>query len=667
MARDKLYAYHRCVCLKSNGLLMSRIFTSILLVFSVVLAACSDIKSDVKEGAESTTASHQTIDTSPSSLTIHGVTLEDEYSWWREKGEDGEPHPYVQSLIAQENSNSESFFTQHKAVLDDIFERLKKSLPDDVRSRPRNIGGFKVTPRYLQDNDYPTYIAVHPDTGKEFVLLDQNARAGESDYYLVTDLAISPDGTKILWVEDTVGNDEFSVFVKPIGQTNGYTHEIKNTDAYAEWTADSEHIVYVTQADNSFMLYDLKDQSKSRIAVPDTMESFSIPDMTTSGDYVSLSLYMGDVQEVWVLDSNDPSNAPVMLLSREEPGNYSIDHSSDGLFYLYNSIHPTQIQTFTLNGSTRNNVTTIFEAPPGQSVGSVTFFEDYLFINVMSGMSDAAFILNKSSGNIAELEFEDELISLSLPWDEQNANANVARVKYQSFLTPPTYFDINLETGEKTIVKKTIVEGFNPENYKLTSLSVTSHDKVNVPVTFIQHVDNVGKQDVPLWLYVYGSYGLGIRSDFIDYQLPLLSYGFNLAIAHVRGGDELGIEWHRQGRLMQRKNSMKDYLAVADFFIDKKLVSTGQIFASGESAGGQIVGYAINEHPELFHSASGLVPVVDFLNALLDISIPYTRSERQEFGDPEDSAEAFNYIRSYSPYENIKNQAYLRINMMPIG
>ena len=640
---------------------MERVFKTLLVASSSLLLACAEAPKDAPVVAEPRTEAPEMIDKSPNKITIHGVTLEDEYSWWKEKGEDGAPHPHIQSLIAEENEKTESFFTQYNEVLENVFDTLKRNLPQDVLSRTRNMGNFEVTPTYLENNDYPTYIALDPNTGEEFVLLDQNAQAGNSNYYLMTDISISPDGTKVLWVEDTVGNDEFNVYVKTIGESGSHFTKIQNADAYAVWTADSQNVVYVTQTDNSFMLYNLNEKSASRIEVPDTEEAYSIPDTTTSGKYIKLNLYMRGVQEVWVLDSENPSSLPTLVLSRDEPGNYSLDYGSDDLFYLFNSERSNEIQTFRLSGSEKTDIKMVFEAPEGSSIDTVSFYNDYLLIKAMVGMSDSAFVFNKATGETDKLEFDQEVINISLPWNEQNRIDNIARLKYQSVLTPPTYVDIELTSGERRIVRETVIDGFDPKNYKISILNAPSHDGVNVPITLVQHVDNIGKSDLPLWLYVYGSYGDGIRADFIDYQMPMINNGFNLAIAHVRGGDELGIEWHQQGRLMQRKNSMKDYLAVADYLIESGRASTGNIFASGESAGGQIIGYAINERPELFHSAGGLVPVVDFLNALMDLSIPYTRSERQEFGNPEASEEAFNYILSYSPYENIREQRYPNI------
>ncbi len=595
---------------------------------------------------------------------VHGVSMVDEFGWWRDVDPKGQPTEHVMGFVETENAASEQFFTEHADQVDQYLERIKANVLDASLDRPFYLGGYEVKREYRDGSEYPTYYAVGEDPAKDFVILDLAERAKDTNYYKVYpgDIKVSPDNQYIAWAEDVVGLHEFTLHIQRISPSPEIIVSIPNMESYLGWTADSNNIVYTSITDFSYYRYNLSDGTNIKIDGIDTADSYPAVYDTASGRYVNISVFIDGAQDIWLLDSENVANAPIQIFSRDEGHEIVLEHSKNGYFYYTSEMQgdENKLFRFKLQDSVKVEHEVVFESQDGYLIDDTSHFNDYIFILASKGFEQRIYYIDKATNESHSVIFDQDMFTLDF-LNGQDYASNTVLISYESYLTPQIIYSLDMASKSKTIVSQAEIADYDPADYKVSRIFAKSVGDVDVPITLIQHKDNIDSPNAPLWLYVYGAYGDSLNPEFISYEMPILQDGFNIAYAHVRGGGELGPEWHRQGKQMDRKNTMEDFVSVAKYLVDSGVVKKGNIFASGASAAGQPLGYGLNELPDYFHSVVAWVPVVDFLNSLMDDNVSFNVTERHEFGNPVKSEEAFHYIRSFSAYDNVRPQVYPNI------
>lgn len=600
-------------------------------------------------------------------LSYHDEQYIDKYSWLRDKNYPSVNEPKILSFIAAENRVSNDFFQENKALLNTVFNEIKSRRPVK-KSLPYEDQNYIYSSKYLDGAKYQTHYITDKQTRKVTVLLDERERSVNKDYYNLMSHQVSPDGQFMAWVEDSIGYEAGTIFIKDLKSNKVLSVNIKNASDEMAWAADSKTFYYVKK-DEKGRDYQVESQSiyapfNYEVIYTESDESFDVDlKQSLSKDKVFIFANNWIKNEIHVATKNDKNEINTQLIiSRELNSLHDIDYI-DGQYYLYTNYYHENFDLVKIPKDSKNpdKWEKIIERDTATYFKDIIFFLDFFAIPERKNGFDKIRIVDRKTGKQHYINFDDEIIGVTFHNIKQNKNGDTLRVRVASNLTPQTVYDYTPTTKSLDIVTQIIVKGYDKSKYTQERLLVPSNDGTKVPVTLIYNNKFGPNINNPVYMYVYGAYGEGIPPEFPVFALSAIDRGFTYAIAHVRGGDELGKKWHDQGKLLNRRNTFNDFLSISQHLVDIGYVAKGNISASGESSGGTTIGVAINEKPELYKSITALVPFVDVLNTLMDTSLEYTMSDWTEFGNPVENKNVFDYIKSYSPYDNIKRQNYPNI------
>jgi oligopeptidase B len=599
-------------------------------------------------------------------IEIHGEKHVDEYHWIRGDSPKEPPSSEVLKLIDEENKKHSQFFSKTESDLNDIYNEIS-SYENGRFYLPTVYEHFTIIPERNGDEEFFSIYAVPKDGSERILIIDQNERAKGLDRYEFAYLRISPSGKYVAWVE-YVGVEELEVFqIKSIyGDQEIIYKDDSNKVNYFEF-GQTDDVIYQYHWKS---LHRLNPFTKEiELLIKEDEEKSAVGYLSKSADnkYLFKKWVINNVVEYYAIDLTKPDSVPKKIIPRSNKM-YSDLRYSNGKFYVLHDANSKslQIDSFVLNDDDT--------APPvdewnthfvGNKKGSITNFAVSLlyayFTERIAGV-DRLLRMDINSAEIEEIDVGKEYPSIRFTEayisDFDNAKF---RFNMQSYLSPTQVYEINEKNGEISTWKSSNVKELDPDKYVVERQYATSHDEVEVPITIIRKADTPIDGTSPVHLYVYGAYGDGIGPEFPKFALPLIDRGFIYAIAHVRGGNELGYKWYEDGKLMNKLNSIEDFLSVSQWLIDNNYAKKGKLSATGESAGGVVIGAAINRHPDWYQAVALQVPFLDMLNALLDETLPYTKWDWNEFGNPAESKEAYDYIKSYSPIDNIKAQDYPNI------
>lgn len=597
---------------------------------------------------------------------IHGETHVDAYHWIRGNSPNQAPSSEVMQLIEQENKKHTEFFNSIENDLTDIYNEI--SSYENIRFQlPSDHEHFTVIPKRIGDEALFSIYAEPKDGSERILIIDQKDRAKGLDRYEFSYLRISPSGKYVAWVE-RVGKEELEVFhIKSIfGEQEIIYTDNSNKVNYFEF-GQTDDVIYQYHRKTLYRLNPFTQELQ--LVINDDEEKSAIGSLAKSSDgkYLFKSWSINRVKEHYAFDLTDTDAAPKKILSRAY-GMYSDLKYSNGKYYVIHDANTKSLQldSFTLNedGTTPDikEWKTHFVA---NKKGRITNFEvsqQYVYFTERLRGVDRLLKMNIDSEEIEEIDVGKVYPTIRF------TEANVSdfdngrfRFRMQSYLSPDEVYEVNEKNGEVSTWLSSNVESLDPEKYIVDAQHAESHDGVTVPLTIIRRADTPVDGTSPVHLYVYGAYGNGIGPEFPKFALPLIDRGFIYVIAHVRGGNELGFSWYEDGKLMNKRNSIEDFIAVSKWLIDNNLTTKGRLSVTGESAAGVVIGAAINRHPDWFQAVAMQVPFLDVLNALLDETLPYTKWDWYEFGNPAEDKAVYDYIKSYSPIDNIQAQAYPNI------
>jgi len=645
-----------------------KIFSLNLLFFTTILffAACKQ-ESPQEESKDSvmyskTDVAVPTAQKIPKELTMHGDTRQDPYYWLNER-----ENPEVIAYLEAENAYKDKMLEHTKAFQDKLFEEMKGRIKEDDQSVPYKDNGYFYLTRYEQGGEYPIYERKKENLqAKAETLLNVNDLAKPYDYFNVTGLSVSPDNKLLAYNEDTLSRRIYTIRFKNLETGKMLPDEIPGVEGYsAAWANDNKTIFYVAKDAQTLRGYKIMKHKLGTPAAQD-QEIFNEKDeqfntfvyKTKSKKYIVFGSSQTLSQEYWVLDANTPDGKFRVIQPRQRNLEYSIDHYGDKFYILTNKDAKNFRLMETPEGkTTQENWKEVIPHRSDVLLEGMDIFKNYLVLSERKNGITQIRIRPWDGSAEHYIDFpEDAYVagtSINPEFDTEEL-----RLVYQSMTTPLTTFDYNMKSKKFNQLKQqAVLGGFDAKDYQTERVYVTARDGAKVPVSIVYKKGFKKDGKGPLLLYAYGSYGNSLDPSFSSSRLSLLNRGFAYAIAHIRGGQEMGRQWYEDGKLLKKKNTFNDYIDCAEWLIQNKYTNKDNIYAMGGSAGGLLMGAVVNMRPDLFKGVIAAVPFVDVVTTMLDESIPLTTFEFDEWGNPKNK-EYYDYMKSYSPYDNVEAKDY---------
>ncbi|WP_105263224.1 MULTISPECIES: oligopeptidase B [unclassified Escherichia] len=598
----------------------------------------------------------------PHAMTLHGDTRIDNYYWLRD---DTRSQPEVLNYLQQENSYGHQVMASQQALQDRILKEIIERIPQREVSAPYIKNGYRYRHIYEPGSEYAIYqrqSAFTEEWDEWETLLDANKRAAHSEFYSMGGMAITPDNTIMALAEDFLSRRQYGIRFRNLETGNWYPELLDNVEPSFVWANDSWTFYYVRKHPVTLLPYQVwrhaigTPASQDKLIYEEKDDTFYVSlHKTTSKHYVVIHLASATTSEVRLLDAELADAEPFVFLPRRKDHEYSLDHYQHR-FYLRSNRNGKNFGLYRTRMREEQQWEELIPPRDNIMLEGFTLFTDWLVVEERQRGLTSLRQINRKTREVIGIAFDDPAY---VTWIAYNPEPETSRLRYgySSMTTPDTLFELDMDTGERRVLKQTEVPGFDAENYRSEHLWITARDGVEVPVSLVYHRKHFRKEHNPLLVYGYGSYGASIDADFSFSRLSLLDRGFVYAIVHVRGGGELGQQWYEDGKFLKKKNTFNDYLDACDALLKLGYGSPSLCYAMGGSAGGMLMGVAINERPELFHGVIAQVPFVDVVTTMLDESIPLTTGEFEEWGNPQD-LQYYEYMKSYSPYDNVTAQAY---------
>lgn len=598
----------------------------------------------------------------PHAMTLHGDTRIDNYYWLRD---DTRSQPEVLDYLQQENSYGHRVMASQQALQDRILKEIIDRIPQREVSAPYIKNGYRYRHIYEPGCEYAIYqrqSAFSEEWDEWEILLDANKRAAHSEFYSMGGVAITPDNTIMALAEDFLSRRQYGIRFRNLETGNWYPELLDNVEPSFVWANDSWTFYYVRKHPVTLLPYQVwrhaigTPASQDKLIYEEKDDTYYVSlHKTTSKHYVVIHLASATTSEVRLLDAEMADAEPFVFLPRRKDHEYSLDHYQHR-FYLRSNRNGKNFGLYRTRMRDEQQWEELI--PPRENImlEGFTLFTDWLVVEERQCGLTSLRQINRKTREVIGIAFDDPAY---VTWIAYNPESETARLRYgySSMTTPDTLFELDMDTGERRVLKQTEVPGFDAANYRSEHLWIVARDGVEVPVSLVYHRKHFRKGHNPLLVYGYGSYGASIDADFSFSRLSLLDRGFVYAIVHVRGGGELGQQWYEDGKFLKKKNTFNDYLDACDALLKLGYGSPSLCYAMGGSAGGMLMGVAINARPELFHGVIAQVPFVDVVTTMLDESIPLTTGEFEEWGNPQDP-QYYEYMKSYSPYDNVTAQAY---------
>lgn len=598
----------------------------------------------------------------PHAMTLHGDTRIDNYYWLRD---DTRSQPKVLDYLQQENSYGHRVMASQQALQDRILKEIIDRIPQREVSAPYIKNGYRYRHIYEPGCEYAIYqrqSAFSEEWDEWETLLDANKRAAHSEFYSMGGMAITPDNTIMALAEDFLSRRQYGIRFRNLETGSWYPELLDNVEPSFVWANDSWTFYYVRKHPVTLLPYQVwrhaigTPASQDKLIYEEKDDTYYVSlHKTTSKHYVVIHLASATTSEVRLLDAEMADAEPFVFLPRRKDHEYSLDHYQHR-FYLRSNRHGKNFGLYRTRMRDEQQWEELIPPRDNIMLEGFTLFTDWLVVEERQRGLTSLRQINRKTREVIGIAFDDPAY---VTWIAYNPEPETARLRYgySSMTTPDTLFELDMDTGERRVLKQTEVPGFDAANYRSEHLWIVARDGVEVPVSLVYHHKHFRKGHNPLLVYGYGSYGASIDADFSFSRLSLLDRGFVYAIVHVRGGGELGQQWYEDGKFLKKKNTFNDYLDACDALLKLGYGSPSLCYAMGGSAGGMLMGVAINQRPELFHGVIAQVPFVDVVTTMLDESIPLTTGEFEEWGNPQDP-QYYEYMKSYSPYDNVTAQAY---------
>ena len=611
-------------------------------------------------------------DVRPSSVTHHGITLTDPYRWLKDDGYPTVDDADVLAYLEAENAYFEAMMAPHRDRVETIFAEIKARQQPDDANVPLKDGDYYYQWRFEEGGQYRIWSRWPADgedaesgpTADAEVILDEPALAKDVEYFRRGALSVSDNDDLLAYSTDTSGAERFTLRIKRLADGAHLEDVIENTTGSPVWAADDTAFFY-TVVDEQWRPYQVRlhvlgeAPEQDRVIYEETDPGFFVGvSRSASRQYAIISTGDHVTSEVRLIPISDPGADPLVVAPRRTEHEYAIDHQGDRFVIKTNDTHKNaRLATAPGNDPTESAWETLVPGSDEHYIRDFELFADFIAVEERIDGLDQIRLIDRA-GTSAYVAFPESAYSVGIGANAEFATRTL-RLGYESMVTPDTVFDYDLDTETlRTRKVQEIPSGYDAERYVTARRMAPARDGVQVPVSLVYRKDTPQDGTAPLYLYGYGAYGNAMSPSFSTTRLSLLDRGFVYAIAHIRGGDELGYHWYEAGKLDRRTNTFNDFVDVARFLVDAGVTKPGRIAIAGGSAGGELMGAVVNQAPELWGAVAAHVPFVDVLNTMLDTSLPLTPIEWPEWGNPIEDKAAFELIRSYSPYDQLDVGAY---------
>lgn len=597
----------------------------------------------------------------PKKLTIHGDTRIDNYFWMNQRDDEK-----VLAYLNAENEYKEAVMKNTEELQKKLYDEIVGRIKQDDQSVPYKKNGYYYYTRYEEGKEYPIYCRKKGSLeAEEEIMLNVNEMAEGYSYYNVTGLSVSPDNQMLAYGVDTLSRRKYDIFIKNLETGEHSKNVITNTTGSSVWANDNKTIFYTRKDDTTLRAYKIfkhkigESEDNDPVVFHEKDEEFStFVYKTKSNRYIIIGSSQTVSNEYRFVDADTPDAEFQIIQPRERNLEYSVDHFGD-YFYIvtnYNAKNFKVVKT-PVDKTTKENWVDVIPHREDVLVESIEIFKDYLVVNERKNALDQIRIISWDGKEDYYINFKDE-VYLARPSNNPEYNTKILRFVYSSLVTPTSTYDFDMATKQRELLKQDEVLGdFDSNNYESKRLFATADDGTKIPISIVYRKGVEKNGENPTLLYGYGSYGISMSPYFRSSILSLLDRGFIYAIAHIRGGQEMGRDWYEDGKLLNKMNTFTDFIDCAEYLIDENYTSPDKLFIYGGSAGGLLIGAVVNMAPHLFKGAMAAVPFVDVVTTMLDDSIPLTTFEYDEWGNPNEK-EYYQYMLSYSPYDNVKAQDY---------
>lgn len=596
------------------------------------------------------------------SYTHHGITISDPYHWLKDQSYPTIDDEDVLDYVKAENAWFEQSMAPRKAQIDTLFEELKGRVKEDDSSVPQKDGDYLYWTEVAEGKEYRLWYREPVAGGDKQLMLDENVLADGKDYFRLGAFSVSDSGRYLAYSYDDNGSERFTARIKDLETGDLLDDVIPETLSGLIWVKDDTGIVYGKananwRTDNA-RLHMVGTPAEQDIELyKEADEGFRVgAGLSSQEDWLIIATGDNETSEVRIVPSNDPTGEQIVIKPRVKGVEYSVD-IRDGKIYIHTNDDHVNFRLATASLDAPGDWTTAIPGSDAFYLTDFDLFKDfYVTEGRLNGLDQVQMRSYEDPAAITPIAFPEASYSAGLS-NNPEYDVSKLRLTYESMITPDSVYDYNIADAKLELLKQQeIPSGYDASLYTTQRVNVTARDGTQVPVSVVMRKDR--PMGGPLHLYAYGAYGYAVPPGFSSTRLSLLDRGVAYAIAHIRGGDDLGRNWYLQGKLNERTNTFNDFVDVAKGLAKEGFTAEGKISASGGSAGGELMGVVLNTDPQLWSSVAAHVPFVDVLSTMLDESLPLTPGEWPEWGNPIESKQAFAYILSYSPYDQVSAQDY---------
>ena len=597
------------------------------------------------------------------SYSHHGITISDPYHWLRDQSYPTIDDEDVLDHLKAENAWFEARMKPQQPLVDELFAEMKARIKEDDSTVPQRRGDYLYWSEFEEGAEYRKYYRKPVAGGDDVLILDENALAEGVEYFRLGAFSVSQNGRYLAYSADTNGSERFTARIKDLETGELLPDEIPGTLSDLVWVKNDTALVYGTADDN----WRVHDATMHVLGTPvsedvelyrETMdEGFRVgTGLSAQEDWLIISTGDNETSEVRLVPANDPTAEQVLVKPRQKGVEYDVD-VRDGMVWVHTNDDHVNFRLATAKLETPGDWTTLISGSDEFYLTGFELFKDfYVTEGRLRGLDQIQLRSYKDANLVKPIAFAEASFSAGLS-NNPEYDQDTLRLAYESMVTPDSVYDYHVATGELELLKQQeIPSGYDPALYTTERVEIAARDGTMVPVSIIMRKDR--PKTGPLHLYAYGAYGYAVPPGFSTSRLSLVDRGYAYAIAHIRGGDDLGRKWYLQGKLNERTNTFNDFVDVAKGLVAKGYTEKGRISISGGSAGGELMGAVVNTDPELWGAVVAHVPFVDVLSTMLDEELPLTPGEWPEWGNPILSKQAFAYILSYSPYDQVTAQDY---------
>jgi len=596
---------------------------------------------------------------------LHGDTVPDPYYWMIDYFKKGKDSAEVIDYLKAENAYTEKMMAGTNNLQTKLFNEMKARIKEKDESVPVYKNGYFYYTRVEEGKQYYKYCRKKGSlSAQEEILLDVDKMAEGKPYYNVTGMSVSPDNNLLVFGIDEVSRRQYTLKIKNIATGELLTDHIEGTNGYGVWANDNKTIFYtlnhpVTLLSEKIMRHQINSGTKDAIVYQEKDNSNYIGvSKSKNGRYIFITSQATLSSEQFYINADEPTAAFKSFQPRIKNVLYDVVALNDK-FLIRTNLNALNFKVMecSLNNTTLSNWKEFIPHRSDVLVQNVEAFKDYTVITERKNGLIQLRIKQNAGSSEHYIQFDEPAYAANLGSNPE-FNSSSLRYTYTSLTTPYSVYDYDLATKSKTLKKQQeVVGGYNPADYTSERIYATANDGTKIPISLVYKKGLKKDGTAPLLLYAYGSYGYSIDADFSSTTLSLLNRGFAYAIAHIRGGEDLGRQWYEDGKLLKKKNSFTDFINCGEFLVKNNYTSKAHLYANGGSAGGLLMGAVTNMAPDLWNGVIAEVPFVDVVNTMLDESIPLTTNEFDEWGNPKEKV-FYEYQKSYSPYENIEKKNY---------